>query len=152
MPYRNPIFNFADKHPIVAFFAVPVAMTVLGKAIAMGIRTVKYDSPLSAIMPNQDNNNQLTALGYTGGGTADSDMIQARPVGAPVRYDDMYRDTIMLPNPNYKARVPTPMPTQIHKPSMEVGRSPTKRGDQITLAGSNHSVFAGLSGVHKLNY
>jgi hypothetical protein len=152
MPYRNPIFNFADKHPVVAFFAVPVAMTVIGKAIAMSIRTVKYDSPLSAIMPNQDNGNQLTVLGYTGGGTADSDMIQARPVGAPVRYDDMYRDTIMLPNPNYKARVPTPMPTQIHKASMEVGGSPTKRGDQITLAGSNHSVFAGLSGVHKLNY
>jgi hypothetical protein len=152
MSYRNPILNFADKHPVMAFFVVPVAMNVIGRAVAMSIRTVKYDSPLSAIMPNQDNNDHLTALGYTGGGTADSDMVQSRPEGAPVRYDEMYRDTIMLPNPGYKARKSTPMPTQIHRPLTMVGKSVTGHDGSIALAGGDHSVFAGLSGVHKLNY
>ena len=152
MSYKNPLLNFADKHPVVAFFAVPVALNVIGRAIAMSIRTVKYDSPLAAIMPNQNNENQLTALGYTGGGTADNDLIQARPGGAPVRYDEMYRDTIILPDPNYKARVPTPMPNQIYTPETIVGNGVGDHDGGLTLAGSDHSVFAGLSGVHKLNY
>ena len=152
MAYKNPILRFADNNPILAFFVVPVAMNVVGRAITMTIRTAKHGSPLSAIMPNQGDSDGLTALGYTGGGTADADMIQPRPSGAPVRYDEMYRDTVMLPDPTYKPREPTPMPNQIHQPEMIVGKGTRDHDGSLTLAGSNHSVFSGLSGVHKLNY
>jgi len=153
MSYTNPILNFADRNPLIAFFVVPIGMHLMGRAVAMAIRTVKYETPLSAIMPSDDNpDDALRNLGYTGGQTADADMIQSRPGGAPVRYDAGYHDSGFLTDPNYQNREPVMAPGQIHEPETFVGGSPNTTKNGLTLAGSRHSVFSGLSGVHKLNY
>ena len=153
MTYKNPILNFADKHPIAAFFVVPIGMQLIGRAVAMTIRTVKYGEPLSAIMPSlNDSSNELRNLGYTGGQTADADMIQSRPEGAPVRYDPMYHESGFLTDPNYQSRDATMAPSQVHESTTIVGKSPNSNPNGLTLAGSRHSVFNGLSGAHKLNY
>lgn len=153
MSYNNPILNFADKNPLLAFFVVPIGMHLVGRAVAMSIRTVKYNKPLAAVMPSRNNpDDALRNLGWTGGSTGDADMIQSRPEGAPVRYDASYHDEGFMIDPGYKPREPTMAPTQVHRPATLVGNSPNTNGNGITLAGSRHSVFSGLNGVHKLNY
>ena len=54
MAYNNPIFEFADKRPVVAFFLVPMAMSLVGRATAMAIRSAKHGSPLATIMPGKE--------------------------------------------------------------------------------------------------
>ncbi len=155
MAYRNPILNFASKNPLVAVLAVPVLMHLGGRAIAMGIRTAKYDKPLAAIMPAQASDDKLRNLGYTGGGTAPSDMIQPATHTPNNRYDRKASTSAFIDDPNYKT----------HKPNWSIVKSPVYNpannmafehrdsdGIDVGLAGSRHSVFNGLSGVHKLNY
>ena len=60
MAYRNPILNFADKHPIAALIAVPMLMHLGGRALSMGIRTARFDRPLAALMPTQTNDDAYT--------------------------------------------------------------------------------------------
>ena len=142
MAYKNPIFDYADRHPVLAFLVIPRGMNVLGRAIAMSIRSAKYGSPLSAIMPTGDQETlNLGSIRTEGGdeldhlfrGTArlgqndlsssEREFVQPQPESRPVRYDKEWRDEIFLNNPNYKSRKEDPSQT---------------------------SVFAGLSGVHKL--
>jgi len=155
MAYRNPILNFAHNNPLAAIIVVPILMNLGGRAIAMGIRTARFNSPLAALMPTQGNDDQLRNLGYTGGSTAPNDMIQAGSHTPNNRYDDKYNSPAFVEDPNFKARTPTPyrnrmQPTAVK--DMLVGRAPVDDPEFMTLAGSNHSVFSGLSGVHKLNY
>ena len=67
----------------------------------------------------------------------------------------MYNSPAFIEDPNLKSRTPTPYRSRM-KPTavkdMVVGRAPVDDPEFMTLAGSNHSVFSGLSGVHKLNY
>lgn len=142
MAYKNPIFDYADRHPFLAFLVIPIGMNVLGRAVAMSIRSAKYGSPLSAIMPSKDEQTlNLGSIRKEGGdsldhlfrGTArlgpnkrdssEREFLQPQPESRPVRYDKDWRDEIFLNNPNYKSRKEDPSQT---------------------------SVFAGLSGVNKL--
>jgi len=142
MAYKNPIFDYADRHPFLAFLVIPIGMNVLGRAIAMSIRSAKYGSPLSAIMPTREQETLNLGSIRTEGGdeldhlfratarlgpnerdSSEREFVQPQPESRPVRYDNKYRDEIFLNNPNYKSRKEDPSQT---------------------------SVFAGLSGVHKL--
>ena len=142
MAYKNPVLDYADRHPFVSFIVVPIGMNVLGRSIAMLIRSAKYGSPLSAIMPTrEDHSLNLGSIRTQGGDSLDHmfrataragpndlssserEFIQAQPESRPVRYDNNYRDQIFLNNPSYKTRKEDPSQT---------------------------SVFAGLSGVNKL--
>ena len=142
--YKNPVFNFADRHPFVAFILVPIGMNLVGRATAMAIRSAKYGSPLSAIMPNANDEQpnfgsiirkqggdeldlMFRATARSGPNEMDSserEFIQPQPESRPVRYDLPWHDEIFLPDPNYKSRE-TPV-TQV-------------------------SVFAGLNGLSKIN-
>lgn len=142
MAYKNPIYDYADRHPFLAFFIIPIGMNLVGRAVAMSIRSAKVGNPLGAIMPKgNDENVNLGAVINQGGDELDflfrptarrgpneldsseREFIQPQPESRPVRYDNEYRDDIFLNDPRYKPRsVPTSSP----------------------------SVFAGLSGFHKL--
>jgi hypothetical protein len=142
MAYKNPIFDYADRHPFLAFLVVPIGMNLLGRAVAMSIRSAKHGSPLSAIMPGSNEETlNLGSIRTEGGdsldhlfrGTArvgpndlsssEREFLQPQPESRPVRYDKDWKDEIFLNNPNYKSRKEDPSQT---------------------------SVFAGLSGVNKL--
>jgi len=155
MAYTNPILKFAHKHPIVSVIAVPMLMHLGGRAIAMGIRTVKYDKPLAAIMPTQHNDDALRNLGYTGGSTAPQDMIQAASHTPNNRYDQKARSSAFIDDPDYKTHKPNwarIKPAQPYSAKRAIAFTSDSDGVPSGLAGSNHSVFNGLSGVHKLNY
>lgn len=144
MAYNNPIFEFADKRPVVAFFLVPMAMSLVGRATAMAIRSAKHGSPLAAIMPGKEmeemnlgsvrriqqgdpSDLMFRATARRGPNEMDSgprEFIQPEPESRHVRYDRAYHeDGGFLNHPNYKAR--------------------SRPIDQT-------SVFAGLNGVNKL--
>jgi hypothetical protein len=142
MAYKNPIFDYADRHPFLAFLVIPIGMNVLGRAVAMSIRSAKHGSPLSAIMPGSNEetlnlgsirteggdplDHMFRATARSGPNSSESserEFVQPQPESRPVRYDNEWRDQIFLNNPNYKSRKEDPSQT---------------------------SVFAGLSGVNKL--
>jgi hypothetical protein len=156
MAYKNPILNFADKHPIAALIAVPMLMHLGGRALSMGIRTARFDRPLAALMPSQGSDDDpLRNLGYTGGSTAPQDMIQAPSHTPHNRYDAKARSSAFIDDPNYKTHKPNwnrIKPAQPYTAERSMAFTSEPEGVPIGLAGSNHSVFNGLSGVHKLNY
>jgi len=142
MAYKNPIFDYAERHPFLAFVLVPIGINLVGRATAMAIRSAKYGRPLSAIMPMGEQEQINLGSVMTQGGdeldfmfrptarrgpnemdSSEREFIQPQPESRPVRYDNEYRDEIFLADPNYKPRA-TPV--------------------------SSASVFAGLSGYHKL--
>ena len=159
MAFRNPILKFASDNPIIAVIAVPMLMHLGGRAIAMGVRTARFDRPLAAVMPTVASDDELRNLGYTGGGTPPADMIQKPSHTPKIRYDGKAMSPAFMDDPNYKARQPnwsvlknsnTP---PVYNPENVMSFSNSRdAGIPIGLAGSNHSVFNGLSGVHKLNY
>ena len=154
MAYKNPILKFASKNPLIAVFAVPVLMHLGGRAIAMGIRTARFDRPLAAIMPTQSNDDKLRNLGYTGGSTGPQDMIQPVTHTPNNRYDTKARSSAFIDDPSYKPHQPNwnkVKPTTYNEKNNMVFTTESE-GIPVGLAGSNHSVFNGLSGVHKLNY
>ena len=156
MAYKNPILNFASKNPLIAVIAVPMLMHLGGRAIAMGVRTARFDRPLAAIMPTMMNDDALRNLGYTGGGTPPTDMIQAPSHTPNNRYDSKARGSAFIEDPNYKPRKANwsiTKPGKAYTPgSATAFTASDSDGVPVGLAGSNHSVFNGLSGVHKLNY
>ncbi len=144
MSYKNPILRFASNHPVVAFFAVPIAMQVVAKGVFMGIRSVKTGSPLGAVLPSTGSDDQLRNLGAVRkqggaaddltfratasnrpatGGSSEREWIQPRTETPPVRYDEAYRDEGFLTDPNYKENLPV-----VTQPS----------------------IFAGMNGIHKI--
>jgi len=155
MAYKNPILNFASKNPLIAVIAVPMLMHLGGRAIAMGVRTARFDRPLAAIMPTMTNDDALRNLGYTGGGTPPTDMIQAPSHTPNNRYDSKARGSAFIEDPNYKPRKANwsiTKPGKAYTPGSAMAFTSETDGVPVGLAGSNHSVFNGLSGVHKLNY
>lgn len=142
MAYKNPIYDYADRHPFLAFLIVPIGINLVGRAVAMSIRSAKYGSPLSAIMPNSEQQQVHLGSVMTQGGdeldflfrpaarrgpnemdSSEREFIQPQPESRRVRYDRAYQDEIFLADPNYNPR---------------------------NTSVSATSVFAGLSGVHKL--
>ena len=142
MAYKNPIYDYADRHPFLAFLIIPIGMNLVGRSVAMAIRSAKYGSPLSAIMPgsNEETLNlgsirkeggdpldhmfRATArLGPNKNDPSEREFLQSQPESRPMRYDNEWRDQHFLNYPNYKSRKEDPSQT---------------------------SVFAGLGGVNKL--
>ena len=154
MAYKNPILKFASKNPLIAVFAVPVLMHLGGRAIAMGIRTARFDRPLAAIMPTQPSDDSLRNLGYTGGSTGPQDMIQPATHTPNNRYDRKASTSAFIDDPSYKPHQPNWNKVKPVTYNQKNDMTFTSEGEglPIGLAGSNHSVFNGLSGVHKLNY
>ena len=128
MGYDNPIFKFAEKRPILAFFVVPVFMQLAGSGLYYVIRTIKTGSPLQGGVGagEEDEENPLSALGAapgrairkqggdasdlvfrattnprsTGPGTGLWDTVMPSPTQQPVRYDLNYHHEHWLPDPN----------------------------------------------------
>jgi hypothetical protein len=145
MAYKNPIFEFADNHPFIAFWLVPIGMSMVGRATAMAIRSGKHGSPLAAIMPTHQGEplnlgsvrvqqgdpsdfmfRPTARLGPNSTESSVREWVQPPPESRHVRYDRAWHeDGGFLNDPNYK-----------------------ERSRPVTST----SVFAGLNGIDKLRY
>ena len=154
MAYDNPILNFADRNPVLGFFAVPVVIHFGSKVLSAMIRkgkTGSYIRGVGSLFGEEQTESPLAGANVrTEGGSADDlmfratastaptkrgttvgDEIQSRPTGGHVRYDRNYHDSIFMPNLDYTDN--NKIITQNYS---------TKVADSY--------VFAGISGMNKL--
>ena len=155
MAYDNPILAFADRNPVLGFFAVPVVIHYGSKVLSMMVRKGKTGSYIRGIgsLFGEEHTNESPLAGAnvrTEGGSPDDlmfratastaptkrgttvgDEIQSRPTGGHVRYDRNYHDSVFMPNLDYT--------------------------DNNKIISQNYSnkvtdsyVFAGISGMNKL--
>ena len=150
--YKNRVLEFADRYPIVAFFAVPIGMNIGATFFHGMIRKYKTGSAFSGIGAGEEEEevNPLSGVRTEGGddldmmfrahaptGPATSDLsefeqIQPRPDGAPVRYDEKYHDRVFFSTPSYTPNEGISTQTQ----NANVDQS---------------FVFAGMDGLSKIN-
>jgi len=155
MAYNNPILAFADRNPVLGFFAVPVVIHFGSKVLSAMIRKGKTGSYMRGIgsLFGEEPTNESPLAGAnvrTEGGSADDlmfratastaptkrgttvgDEIQSRPPGGHVRYDRNYHDSVFMPNLDYTDN--NKIITQNYN---------TKVADSY--------VFAGINGMNKL--
>jgi hypothetical protein len=150
--YKNRVLEFADRYPIVAFFAVPIGMNIGATFFHGMIRKYKTGSAFSGIGAGEEEEevNPLSGIRTEGGddldmmfrahaptGPATSDLsefeqIQPRPEGAPVRYDEKHHDRVFFSTPSYTPNEGISTQTQ----NANVDQS---------------FVFAGMNGLSKIN-
>ena len=153
MAYNNPILEFSDKHPVIAFFVVPVAMQLAASGVFYVIRAAKTGSPLGSGVGagEEENPDPLVALGNVrkqggedldlafratsnarpaGYGTGLWDTVMPSPTSQPVRYDGKYHDELWISDPANVTR--------------------KRVVDQSRVYKEDVSVFNGINGLHKL--
>ena len=155
MAYNNPILDFANRNPVLGFFAVPAVIHFGSKVLSAMIRKGKTGSYMRGIgsLFGEEPTNESPLAGAnvrTEGGSADDlmfratastaptkrgttvgDEIQSRTQGGPIRYDRNYHDSIFFPNLDYKDN--KEIITQSYSPSV-----------------TDSYVFAGIGGMNKL--
>ena len=154
MAYDNPILNFADRNPVLGFFAVPVVIHFGSKVLSAMIRkgkTGSYIRGIGSLFGEEHTESPLAGANVrTEGGSADDlmfratastaptkrgttvgDEIQSRPTGGHIRYDRNYHDSVFMPNLDYEDNN-----TPIHQ----------SYSNKVT----DSYVFAGISGMNKL--
>ena len=134
MKYKNPLLNFAHENPLAGAILVPLGIHVMGKAMAMSIRTFRHGNSLSGTGPGfvyGEDDILRTEAGPaysasdrpTDPGIRQGEEIQPMTQSPPVRYDREYHESGFLSDPNYERR---------------------------KVAHTETSVFAGLVGLHIL--
>ena len=154
MAYDNPLLNFADRNPVLGFFAVPVVIhfgSVLVSALVRKGKTGSHMRGIGSLFGEEHTESPLAGANVrTEGGSADDlmfratastaptkrgttvgDEIQSRPPGGHVRYDRNYHESVFMPNLDY---------TDNNK--IITNNYSTKVADSY--------VFAGISGMNKL--
>ena len=150
MAYDNPILDFADRNPVMGFFALPIAIHYGSQLISMMVRKGKTGDYFGNLF-NEETQSPLAGTGIrteggssedllfratastapTKRGTTVGDEIQSRPTGGHIRYDRNYHDSVFMPNLDYEDNN-----TPIHQ----------SYSNKVT----DSYVFAGISGMNKL--
>lgn len=154
--FNNPLFRMIHERPLLSFFATPIIINLGAQWLSATIRkgkTGSYFKGVGNVFEQQDEISPMAGLGNirseggdnsdlmfratisnreTGPGATEYDEVQARPTGAPVRYDREYHDSIFFPNLDYKEN------KQVVSQSF-----PAKAVDTY--------VFAGINGINKIN-
>lgn len=154
MGYKNALFDFAHRRPVLSFFVVPIGINLVAGYMQGIIRTAKTGSPFLGVGAGEEEPRPVNPLGAaklraeggepsdlmfratisdrpTGPGGTAYDEIQPRPTGAPVRYDRAYHDEGFLPKIGFKetrAAYTAPRSAKIE----------------------DSYVFAGINGIRKL--
>ena len=143
MAYKNPIFDYADRHPFLAFVLVPIGMSMVGRAAAMAIRSAKYGSPLSAIMPSSKGEPLNLGAARVQQGDPSDFMFRATARSGPNEMDSSVREWVQPPPESRHVRYDRAYHTDggfLNHPAYKERTTPV----------TSTSVFAGLNGASKL--
>lgn len=152
MAYDNPLLNFADRNPLLGFFAVPIVIHYGSQLVSAMVRKAKTGSYLGNLFPEDQTQSPLAGLGAlteggspddfmfratastapTQRGTREGDEVQPRPEGGKIRYDRNYHDSVFFPNLDYQ----------------DNNKAPMHQGYSSKVTDSY--VFAGIGGMNKL--
>ncbi len=156
MAYKNPLYDFADRRPVISFLVVPIALHFAATGAYYMLRSLKTGSPIGSVglkAGEDQKENPLSALGSTtirkqggsdldlvfratasprptGPGTGTYETVMPSPTQTPVRYDAQYHSQAWLDDPNQVQRERAVTQTQIYQEDI--------------------SVFNGLSGIRKI--
>lgn len=155
--FSNPLFRMIHERPVLSFFTMPIIVGVGSQWLSATIRkgkTGSYFQGVGNVFQESDELSPMAGFGNairteggdssdlmfratissreTGPGASEYDEVQARPTGAPVRYDREYHDSIFFPNLDYK-----------DNKQVITQEFPAKAVDTY--------VFAGINGINKIN-
>ena len=140
MVYKSRVFQFVKEHPIVAFFTIPIGISLSGTATRMvtglGSHHMVLDGLGNVVTEGGDGADMMfRATSNPQGpapGTGTWETVMPSPTQQPVRYDPHYHDERWLFDPS----IPEPAPRAVSQKGIATEYDTT--------------IFAGVRGLEKL--